>query len=712
MNKMEKELITICDLTHTSTGSYATNLMPYPIASIKSNLLQFSKHENKFEIEIFKDPQKFIQLFLSKSPKLVGFSNYIWNAELSYELAKEIKLRSPETLVVFGGPNFPLDDKSREEWLRSHPSVDLYIIGEAEQPFTEIVDLWYETRSIEKVKDNKVMGCYSIKNNQFCKAGDFSPRVTRLDDIPSPYLQGYLDEFLNEPKLSPLLESNRGCPFSCTFCVDGIKDRSKVYSKEVSRFEKELEYIASRYQGKVLTLADLNFGMYNQDIDISNAIARVKEKFDYPYYIQVSTGKNNKPRVLECAEILKGSMSLAASVQSLDKDVLLKIKRDNISEEQLLDMTKAGNKMSANTYSEVILALPGDSKEKHIETVLKLADADMNLISTYQCMILEGSELGSKDSRDVWKMGTKFRVLPRCYGVYDFDGKEILCAEIEEICVKTESLPIEDYYECRTFDFSAGLFYQDRILVELYRFLDNFGIQASTLLIALHNSRYEFSEKLKNVYSSFDSDTKTELWDSREKLREFIKSDRTVIDRYYKGELGKNVLFRHRAIAALDLVNEIHDEAFKIAEQILKNKNPDAFLKYRDYLIELKEFSKLRKRNVFDYEQVYESEFNYNFKKLMEQEFEIMPEKLNEPTKVEFFTNDSTKSMIKVQINERGSDVDGIGKILSRTLGSMLLRDVKFEETIRKKTQKEKLIKEIEILEKDVGVNQSPGEFV
>ena len=49
---MAKEIITICDLTHTSTGSYATNLMPYPIASIKSNFLHFSKHKNKFEIEI------------------------------------------------------------------------------------------------------------------------------------------------------------------------------------------------------------------------------------------------------------------------------------------------------------------------------------------------------------------------------------------------------------------------------------------------------------------------------------------------------------------------------------------------------------------------------------------------------------------------------------------------------------------------------------
>jgi len=31
--------------------------------------------------------------------------------------------------------------------------------------------------------------------------------------------------------------------------------------------------------------------MYSKDIEISKAIARVKEKFNYPYYIQVCTGK-------------------------------------------------------------------------------------------------------------------------------------------------------------------------------------------------------------------------------------------------------------------------------------------------------------------------------------------------------------------------------------------------------------------------------------
>ena len=144
----------------------------------------------------------------------------------------------------------------------------------------------------------------------------------------------------------------------------------------------------------------------------------------------------------------------------------------------------------------------------------------------------------------------------------------------------------------------------------------------------------------------------------------------------------------------------------------MQSRNPDALSKYKDYLIELKEFSKLRKRNVFDYEKRYQSKFNYDFKKLMQKEFVGLPEKLKEPITVEFYTKDDTKSMIKVQIKERGSDVDGIGKILSRTLGSMLLRDAKFEKMDRKETEKEKLVKEIEILEKDVGVNQSPGEFV
>ena len=63
---MAKELIGICDLTHTATGSYATNLMPYPIASIKSYLMHFSNHKDDFEVKLFKDPNKFIKELLEQ----------------------------------------------------------------------------------------------------------------------------------------------------------------------------------------------------------------------------------------------------------------------------------------------------------------------------------------------------------------------------------------------------------------------------------------------------------------------------------------------------------------------------------------------------------------------------------------------------------------------------------------------------------------------
>ena len=175
--------------------------------------------------------------------------------------------------------------------------------------------------------------------------------------------------------------------------------------------------------------------------------------------------------------------------------------------------------------------------------------------------------------------------------------------------------------------------------------------------------------------------------------------------------MGVNVLFKHRAIAALSLMDEIHEEAFKIAEVLMKTKVPDAFSEYYDYLLELKEFSKLRKKNVFDYIQRYEFEFNYDFKKVMEEEFEGLPEKLDKPIKVVFFTNNDKKALIKKQIVERGSDINGIGKILSRIPGHVLLRDVEFDDK-HKKIHKEKLVKEIQILEKDVGINQSPGEFI
>ncbi len=226
---MNSDVIFLGDLTHVTSTGYGTETMPYAIACIKSWLHQYSMRAAGCDVRLFKHPQKFIDAFVEWKPAIVGLSNYMWNLDLSYSIARAIKESSPETFVVFGGPNYPLEDGARERWLKAHPAVDVHIAGEGEDPFTKLVDAWQESRDIEAVKRLGSDGCHGLVDGRLLRSADVGRRVTDLDLIPSPYLAGYLDNFLDEIALTPLLESNRGCPFACTFCVDGIATRTKVY---------------------------------------------------------------------------------------------------------------------------------------------------------------------------------------------------------------------------------------------------------------------------------------------------------------------------------------------------------------------------------------------------------------------------------------------------------------------------------------------------
>ena len=77
------------------------------------------------------------------------------------------------------------------------------------------------------------------------------------------------------------------------------------------------------------------------------------------------------------------------------------------------------------------------------------------------------------------------------------------------------------------------------------------------------------------------------------------------------------------------------------------------------------------------------------------------PIKLENSINVEFFADEKQKIMFKEKIEENGSDVNGIGKILSKMLGNMLQRKVKFDSRI----MKENILENMEI-------STSPGEFV
>ena len=147
------------------------------------------------------------------------------------------------------------------------------------------------------------------------------------------------------------------------------------------------------------------------------------------------------------------------------------------------------------------------------------------------------------------------------------------------------------------------------------------------------------------------------------------------------GELGNNVLYRHRALALLELMDDLHEAAFEVAIELLRSKDEAAYQLYRPYLDELKLYSLSRKRNVFDLDLRYSHQFTYDFRALLDQDFEGLPQKLDQPIAIGFAATDDQKTLLKDQMYVQGSDLNGLAKLMSRTPGSKLQRSLFFDDS-------------------------------
>jgi radical SAM superfamily enzyme YgiQ (UPF0313 family) len=666
--------VSFADLTHTGQ-LVAANTFPLGIGMVAS----YAKETlgEQIDLEVFKYPDDFSTYLDKGVPQIACFSSFSWNIKLGHEFAKRIKESHPGTVTVFGGPNFPDSPEEQEQFLKDYPAIDCYIEFEGEISFAHLFEALREVNfDWEMFRSNRTQtqnARYLVDDELVvCELGE---KIKDVNLLPSPYESGVLDKFFDDI-LIPMMQTTRGCPYSCAFCWEGGDYFRKTTRFAQDRVHRELRYISDRVKVSDLCIVDANFGMFKEDLQTANEILDIQKKQDWPRTVLAATAKNHKERTIEIVEMLGDTLPPTAAVQSTDDDVLGLIKRKNVSQDTLVALAKTVERVGGQSEAELILCLEGDTREKHFKTVSDMLDADMTFIRMYQFMMLPGTQSSRKVTREEFEMVTRFRVLPRCFGTYRFGEEEFPVAEIEEICIANSTMSYQDYQDCRDLHLTVEVFNNDSIFADLMQFLRLNGFSRSDFVRMVHE-RSRSDDKIGQIFTDFRAEEKQNLRNSRTELDEFTREP-GVIDRYVSGEHGTNELYKYRVVALFEHLERVHAIAYEVARKLIEDTGKmDA--KTELYLSELHELSVLRKTSPLETDQRHAREFHFDFVQLMDNHFLTDPFNFYhaDGVELEIFHSNQQAKLIDHYTTQYGTDLIGLGRVVLRANMNRLYRRVR-----------------------------------
>jgi len=566
-----KRRVYLADLRHDYTGVLSNDCMPLGVAYMKAVL---DRDLPEIESRIFAYPGRLWEALQGEPPGVLMLSNYMWNERLSLKFAELAKRLAPETLVVLGGPNLAIEPERQVAYLEAHPEIDVYALGEGDFLARDLVRLWLEAGSTRALLAGDLPSSLWRDPVGRVKRNESWERYKRVEEIPSPWLTGVLDPFF-DGKLAPLLETNRGCPFTCTFCVQGTRWYTKVHYFDKERIQAEIQYIARRIHDVCpsmgfLRIADPNYGMYERDTEISGWIGEAQAEYGWPTFIDATTGKNRPDRVIQSLEKTGGALVLYQAVQSLDERTLANIKRSNISKEAYDQIMIHVRGRGLRSLSDLILALPGETLESHLQGVATLIDSGTHELHLFQAMLLKGSELELQASRDANAMVPRFRVLPKNFGIY---GGEMVF-DMDEIVVATDTLSFDDYLVARKHALASTIFQNNSWLEDAVVLVRNLGLERSEWFMALAAALQVADGEVGELVSEFERETRGELFESPEALIAFYSRPENF-EKLEAGEIGDNLMYKYRARASFFVWPAICAVGMRATRQLLEDRALD-----------------------------------------------------------------------------------------------------------------------------------------
>lgn len=335
-------------------------------------------------------------------PAVLLCSDYVWSVHDNLELAAEAKRINPELLVIHGGPSSPKFEGEASAFLLEHPNAaDVLVRGEGEVTLAELLHALAPSLPVVDPDVLKEVPGLTFRGPDGVVRTADRPRMDDLGQLPSPYLCGEYDDVPDEKMSYLIVETNRGCPYGCTFCDWGSATMSRIRPFPMDRVRSELEWGARRGLPSLI-FVDANFGIWSRDVQVAEIVAEMKRTHGYPLFAAWLPAKNTTKHLVRIAEImLEAGISpyAALALQATDPDTLAAVGRENISTEHYVALAAAYRRLGLPLHGDLIIGLPGQTYESYRNDLQYLLDHEV-MARTYLLRVLPNAPMNDPAYRE------------------------------------------------------------------------------------------------------------------------------------------------------------------------------------------------------------------------------------------------------------------------------------------------------------------------
>ena len=307
------------------------------------------------------EPSAVAARIVERTPDVIGLGCYIWNIAFIKKLLPELKKALPDAVLVLGGPEAGYNAANL---LRGEPLVDYVLSGEGELPLALLLDALADGSSPD-----------GIPGLSFRSGGGIvaSPPYFAASDPPDPYTAAYFEALGGR---IAYLETSRGCPFSCAFCLSGREGGVRYF--DLDRAKADLLRLANSGT-QTVKLVDRTF---NADrararalfrFVICNYASAIPAGVRFHFEVAGDLLDEETLALLETAP--KGLLQLEIGLQSFNETTLAAVRRKTDVERLRENIARLVALGTIHIHIDLIAGLPYEdmaSFEKSFDTAYAL----------------------------------------------------------------------------------------------------------------------------------------------------------------------------------------------------------------------------------------------------------------------------------------------------------------------------------------------------